>query len=193
MDSNPITDAMALYTTACAFDSQRRKVPQLADPHRLADLVAVARQSSDLGAMISEMGDEVFFLAFDRAREPHTDRVINGFVAAIAPAGEATAALGSLAQQFAFLNQSEHLRDQPDTAAARVAARQTIEDAILAADSSLAWAAEILHAASASISPPSARMRAALHRSTTTGATPKPPTAHTPAPSLPADRPGRSR
>lgn len=167
MDNTPISDALALRATASAFDAQRGKLPVPGDPHRSPDAVAVAHQISGLGKLITDLGGEVLFRAADHDQSPHTTRVITDFAAAVEPAGEAVSALGTVAHQLAFLNQTEHLRHQPDTADAREAAIRVMEDALTTADAALHNAANSLHASSAAVSPPPVRPRAARSRSTT--------------------------
>ena len=191
MTNTPIADALALHATASLFDAQRGKLPSSEDLRRSPDGVAVAKQISELGQLITDLGDEVLFRAVARDREAHTARVATGFAAAIRPAGEAASALGAVAHQFSFLHQTEHLRDQPDARDAREAAARVMDDALGVADTALGEAADSLHAASATVSPPAARLQAARHRSTT--ATPAPPPAVAPAVAVAPDRTTRSR
>ncbi|MFD5030272.1 hypothetical protein ACFWM0_07590 [Streptomyces sp. NPDC058405] len=198
MNNTPISDALALRATATAFDAQRGKLPIPGDPHRSPDSVTVARQISELGKMITDLGDEVLFRAADQDREIHTARVITSFAAAMGPAGEAASALGSVAHQLSFLDQTEHLRDQPDARDAREAAARVMDDALGMADTALREAGDSLHAASATVSPPSVRLQAARSWSTTTAPAPAPapgpmPTAGAPAAAAPPDRIARSR
>jgi len=168
VDNTPISDALALRATASAFDAQRGKLPVPGDPHRSPDAAAVARQISELGKLITDLGDEVLFRAADQDQAPHTARVTTSFAAAVEPAGEAASALGAVAHQLAFLNQTESLRDQPDARDAREAAVGVVEDALATADAALRDGANSLHSASATVSPPSVRLQAARSRSTTT-------------------------
>ncbi|MDX3585603.1 hypothetical protein [Streptomyces europaeiscabiei] len=172
MDNSPISDALALRATASAFDAQRGKLPVPGDPHRSPDAVAVARQISELGKLITDLGDEVLFRAADHDQAPHTARVITSFAAAVEPAGEAASALGAVAHQLAFLNQTERLRDRPDARDAREAAVRVMEEALATTDAALRDGANSLHSASATVSPPSVRFQTARSRSTT--ATPAP-------------------
>lgn len=175
MDNIPISDALALRATASAFDAQRGKLPVPADPHRSPDAVAVARQISELGKLITDLGDEILFRAASQDQAPHTARMITNFAAAVEPAGEAASALGAVAHQLAFLNQTESLRDQPDARDAREAAVRVMEDALATADAALHDGANSLHSASATVSPPSVRLQAARSRSTTATPAPGPP------------------
>ncbi|MDX2525226.1 hypothetical protein [Streptomyces europaeiscabiei] len=154
MDNSPISDALALRATASAFDAQRGKLPVPGDPHRSPDAVAVARQISELGKLITGLGDEVLFRAADHDQSPHSARVITSFAAAVEPAGEAASALGAVAHQLAFLNQTERLRDRPDARDAREAAVRVMEEALATADATLRDGANSLHSASATVSPP---------------------------------------
>ncbi|MDX3775983.1 hypothetical protein [Streptomyces europaeiscabiei] len=194
MDNTPISDALALRATASAFDAQRGKLPVPGDPHRSPDAVAVARQISELGELITDLGDEVLFRAAGQDQAPHTARVITSFAAAVEPAGEAASALGAVAHQLAFLNQTESLRDQPDARDAREAAVRVLEDALATADAALHDGANSLHSASATVSPPSVRLQAARSRSTTTAPTlGSPPPGVTTAVASSSDRLARGR
>ncbi|MFD4944620.1 hypothetical protein ACFWNT_19320 [Streptomyces sp. NPDC058409] len=193
MNNTPISDALALRATASAFDAQRGKLPVPGDPHRSPDSVGVARQISELGNLIADLGDDVLFRAADRDQEAHTARVITSFAAAVGPAGEAASALGAVAHQLSFLDQTEHLRDQPDAQDAREAAARVTEDALNMANTALREAADSLHAASATVLPPSVRLQAARSRSTTAAPAPASPPATAPAAAAPADRIARSR
>ncbi|MFE7271794.1 hypothetical protein [Streptomyces sp. NPDC057623] len=162
-----MSDALALRAMASAFDAQRGKLPVPGDPHRSPDVVAVARQISELGKLITDLGDEVLFRAAGQDQAPHTARVMTSFAAAVEPAGEAASALGAVAHQLAFLKQTESLRDQPDARDAREAAVRVMEDALASADAALHDGANSLHSASATVSPSSVRLQAARSRSTT--------------------------
>jgi hypothetical protein len=83
VDNTPLSDALALRATAFAFDAQRGKLPVPGDPHRSPDVVAVARQISELGKLVTDLGDEVLFRAADQGQAPHTARVITDFAAAV--------------------------------------------------------------------------------------------------------------
>ncbi|MBT2506969.1 hypothetical protein J7I98_13925 [Streptomyces sp. ISL-98] len=183
-----------MRATASAFDAHRGKLPVPGGPHRSPDSVAVARQISELGKMITDLGDEVLFRATDQDREVHTARVITSFAATVRPAGEAAAALGAVAHQLSFLDQTEHLRDQPDARDAREAAVRVMDDVLGTAEVALREAADSLHAASATVSPPSVRLQAARSRSTTAAPAPGPlPPAGALAAAAPQDRIARSR
>ncbi|MFI7101851.1 hypothetical protein ACIBK8_21075 [Streptomyces sp. NPDC050161] len=193
MNNTPISDALALRATASAFDAQRGKLPVPGDVHRSPDSVAVARQISELGALISSLGDEVLFRVVDHDQEAHSARVITSFAGAVGPAGEAASALGAVVHQLSFLNQTEHLRDQPDARDAREAAARVTDDALGTADTALREAADSLHAASATVSPPSVRLQAARSRSTTAAPAFASPPPTVPGAAAPADRIARGR
>ncbi|MDT0464763.1 hypothetical protein [Streptomyces gibsoniae] len=194
MNSTPVSDALALRATASAFDLQRGKLPVSADPHRSPDSIAVARQISELGKLITDLDDEVLFRAADPDREAHTARVISGFSATVGPAGEAASALGAVAHQLSFLEQTEHLPNRPDAQDAREAATRVMDDALDMADTALREAADSLHTASATLSPPPMRLHTARSRSTTAAPAPGPlPPTGAPAAAVPPDRIARSR
>ncbi|WP_405988382.1 hypothetical protein [Streptomyces sp. NBC_00986] len=193
MNNTPLSDALALRAAASAFDAQRGKLPVPGDLHRSPDNVAIARQISELGELITNLGDEVLFRAADQDRETHSARAIAGFAAALEPAGRAASALGSMAHQLSFLDQTEHLRDQPDARDAREAATLVLSDALDMADTALREAADSLHVASAMVSPPNLRLKAARSRTTSTVPTPGSPPAAPPSAATPADRTARGR
>ncbi|WP_433855467.1 hypothetical protein [Streptomyces kronopolitis] len=192
MNNTPAADARALRATASAFDAQRGKLPVPGDPHRSADTVAIARQISQLGTLITTLGDQALFRANAENQAPHNAKVITSFADAVEPAGRAASALGAAAHQLAFLDQTEHLRDQPDARGAREVATLVIGNALGMADIALRDTADSLHAASATISPTSVRLQAARSRSTTAAPPPTPSCPSTPA-AAPPDRITRSR
>ncbi|MFJ6101879.1 hypothetical protein ACIQHY_12870 [Streptomyces sp. NPDC092359] len=112
------------------------------------------------------MGDEALFRTVNEEAGARAAPAASGFSAAVRYAGEATAALGEVAQQLTFLEQTEHLHDRPDARDAREAAGRVIEDRLETAGTALWEAADSLHAASTTVSPPSSRLRAALTRTT---------------------------
>ncbi|MFG2094633.1 hypothetical protein [Streptomyces sp. NPDC048612] len=191
MKNTPVADARALHATAFAFDAQRSKLPVPGD--RSPDTVTVARQISQLGTLITTLGDQVLFRANAETQAPHSARVITSFVAAVGPASQAVSALGSVAHQLSFLDQTEHLRDQPDARGARDVATLVIGNALGMADTALRDAAESLHAASATVSEPSVRLQAARSRSTTSAPSPAPSSVSAPAAAARPDRITRSR
>ncbi|WP_399094133.1 hypothetical protein ACGH2B_25030 [Streptomyces sp. BBFR2] len=191
MSNTRVTDALALRAMASAFDAQRGKLPVEGDPHRSPDGVTVARQISELGKMITDLGNDLLFRAADQGRDAHTLRVIDGFAGAVRPAGEAASALGAVAHQLSFLDLTEHHRDQPDVRDAREAATQVVGESLETADHVLRDAANSLHIAAEAVSPQSARLQAARRRSAL-AASASPP-APAPAAAAPAARIARSR
>ncbi|WP_330457395.1 hypothetical protein OIB37_11085 [Streptomyces sp. NBC_00820] len=189
MHDTPTSDAVALRAMASAFEAQRGQLPVPEDPHRAPDLVAVAMQIGELGKLITELGDEVLFRAADQDQSVRTDRVSSSFAAAVRPAGEAASALGDVAAQLSFLDATKHLRDQPDARDARQAAARVIDEALDTATTVLREAADSLHAASATVSPPAIRAQTARRRSTA----PVPAAGSLPQPGTPAApaQPGR--
>ncbi|MFE2559713.1 hypothetical protein ACFXGT_27535 [Streptomyces sp. NPDC059352] len=167
MTTNSLSDALAIRATASAFDAQRGKLPVPGDPHRLPSSVAVTQQISELGKLITELGDEILFRTVNKEHGSRTSLAMSRFSAAVRPAGEAAAALGEVAKQLAFLEETEHLHERPDARDAREAAGWVIDEALGMADTALREAADSLHAASTAVSPPSSRLRAALTRTTT--------------------------
>ncbi|MFB6838938.1 hypothetical protein [Streptomyces sp. NPDC056361] len=167
MTTNSLSDALAIRATASAFDAQRGKLPIPGDLHRLPGSAAVAQQISELGKLITELGDEVLFRTVNREHGSRTSLAVSSFSAAVRPAGEAASALGEVAEQLAFLERTEHLHERPDARDARETAGRVIDEALGTADTALREAGDSLHAASTAVSPPSSRLRAALNRTTT--------------------------
>lgn len=193
MDNTPLADALALRSTASAFDAQRGKLPVLGDRHRSPDTVTLARQISQLGALITTLGDQVLFRSNSEAQAPHTRRVISGFADAVGPAARAASALGEVAHLHSLLDQGEHVRDHPDARGAREVATLAIGHSLERADTALRAAADSLHAASSTVSPPPGRLRAARSRSTTAAPSTAAPPAPASADAVPSNRNGRSR
>ncbi|GGR35135.1 hypothetical protein [Streptomyces roseolus] len=194
MNKDALADALAVRAMAWAFDAQRGKLPVPGDPHRLPSNVAVAQQISELGKLISELGDEVLFRTVNNSPGSATSRTVSSFSAAVRPAGEAASALGEVAEQLVFLEQTEHLQDRPDAQDARKAAGRVIDEMLETAYTALREAGDSLHAASTALSPPSSRFRAALGRTTTPSRpTALAVTARATTPTVPAARIVRSR
>lgn len=193
MNNTPLADARALRATASALDAQRNNLPVPGDPHRSADTVAVARQITQLGTLITTLGDQVLFRANAETQTPHSTKVITSFAAAVGPVGQAASALGSVARQLSFLEQTEHLRDRPDIRGERDRATLVIGNALGMADIALRDAADSLHAASAAVSPPSVRLQSARTRSTTAAPSPAPSPSVAPAAAATPNRITRSR
>lgn len=194
MNNPSLADARALRATASACDAQRNKLPVPGAPHRSPDSVSVARQIAEFGKLITDLGTELFLRTASQGQDLPAAQVITGFASAVAPLGEAASALGEAAHQFAFLDQTKHLREQADARDAREAAVRVTNYALNAADTALREAAGTLHAAATTVSSSPARLRAARHRSMTAVPTPGPlPIASAPATATPPGRITRSR
>lgn len=162
-----LSDALALRATAAAFDAQRGKLPILGDQYRSPDVATLSRQITELGSLISDLGNQMLLRAAEPGHASRTDRVVNVLAEAVDPASRAASQLGRAAHELAFLTQTEQLRHQPDAADAREAATCAVEEALESAGAALYEAATALHTASAAVSPPSGRLRAARSRTTT--------------------------
>ncbi len=161
-----ISDALALRALASAFDAQRGKLPVVGDRHRSPEPVLVARQLGELNTLSTELADEVLFRTDAADTAPGAARIVTAFASAIGPAGRASAALGEVSHQLAFLSQTWPMRDKPDVRDVREAATHVIEDSLADAESALRDAADVLHAESTTIAQPSLRLQAARARST---------------------------
>ncbi|WP_065483087.1 hypothetical protein [Streptomyces sp. PTY087I2] len=194
MNTTPVPDARALRSAAENFDALRGKLPVPGDPHRGPDSVTVAKQISELGKMITALGDEILFRTTSPDLDAHTARVVSDFAAAVEPAGEVASALGSVAHQLSFLERTEHLRDQPDAMDAREVATLVISDALGLADVSLRDASYPLYAAAATASPPPPwQLRAARSRSTNAAPLPAVPASAVPPAAAAPSRAARGR
>ncbi|WP_327175419.1 hypothetical protein OG599_08915 [Streptomyces sp. NBC_01335] len=178
MTDTPHSDVQDLRALASSIDALRGRLPVVGDLHRAPDRATVGQQISDLGKLITHLGDKLV-----AAPLGGTDTSVPD---ALYTAGEATSALGNLASQLAFLNETEPQREQPDFREARQDALAAIENSIETADTSLRQTAKILVL--------SAQLKAARSRSTTT-ATAALPLSQAPAtpPAAPHSRPTRSR
>lgn len=148
----------------------------------------MARQTAEVGHLITDLADEVLHRAAAQNWGERPAPATTAYASAVQPASEAAAALASVSKQLAFMDQTEHLREQPDARDAREAATLVIGDALGMADRALLDAADGLHSASTALSPPSARLQAARRRSTTATPSSVPPPEAAPAA---AARPGR--
>lgn len=195
MSNTAIADALALRTMASSLDAHRGKLPVLGDRHRSPEPIQVSRQISQLGKLITELGDEVLFRVAEPNQPPHSARAAAAFAQATNGVGQAAAALGTVNQELLFLKETDHIREQPDAKDAREAAVRCLEDALGLAGGELEEAANCLHAASSTISPPSVRLQAALRRSPVSTATGGPPipAANTAAAAAPAAHAVRGR
>ncbi len=164
--NSPMSETLLLHATAATLDAQRDKLPTVHAPFRLPDPIAVGRQITELGGSIVEMGDEYLFRADVSAPQEHTVRTAEAFANAIGSVAQAASALGTVAQQLAFVAHTAGKRDEPAYQEAHTIAGETVELAVETARDDLAEAAQTLRTAASAISPPSVRLRqAALARS----------------------------
>ncbi|MER7750903.1 hypothetical protein [Kitasatospora sp. NPDC097643] len=192
--NSPISEALLLHATATAIDAQREKLPQVSAPFRLPDPIGVARQTTELGGLIAELGDEYLFRADASAPQEHTTHAAEAFANAIGSVAQAASALGTVAQQLAFVARTANRRGEPGYEDAHTDAGQMIELAVETACDDLAEAAQILRTAASAVSPPPTvqLQRAALARSP--GASTASPAPTTTAVALAAQRaPARAR
>ncbi|MEE1786911.1 hypothetical protein PUR71_28995 [Streptomyces sp. SP17BM10] len=168
--NSPMSEALLLHATATAIDAQRAKLPQVSAPFRLPDPVSVGRQITELGGSIVEMGDEYLFRADESAPLEHTVLTAEAFANAIGSVAQAASALGTVAQQLAFVARTADKRGEPSYEDAHTIAGELVEHAVETARDDLAEASQILRNAASAISPPSVRLQqAALSRSTPAG------------------------
>ncbi|WP_033819833.1 hypothetical protein [Kitasatospora sp. MBT63] len=165
--NSPISEALLLHATATVIDAQREKLPQVSAPFRLPDPIGVARQTTELGGLIAELGDEYLFRADASAPQEHTTHAAEAFANTIGSVAQAASALGTVAQQLAFVARTAGKRGEPGYEDAHTDAGQLIELAVETARDDLAEAAQTLRTAASAVSPPPAVkvQRAALARS----------------------------
>ncbi|WP_157536515.1 hypothetical protein [Kitasatospora mediocidica] len=181
--NSPMSATLLLHATATALDAQRDKLPKVHAPFRLPDPIAVGRQITELGGSIVEMGDEYLFRAEVSAPQEHTVLAAEAFANAIGSVAQAASALGTVAQQLAFVAHTASKRGEPAYENAHTIAGETVEFAVETARDDLAEAAKTLRTAASAISPPSVQLRqAALARSPAPSPSGAPPTATTAAP-----------
>ena len=159
--------AHTLRAAAFAFDAQRGKLPVAADPHRSPEPTFVSRQISELGKLVADLSDEVASRAVYDSTAPGEARVATAFAAALEPAGQAIAALGTVSHQLAFVDHTWARRHEPDLRDVHDRIPEVIEDALAEADTALQDAATALHSAATSIAQPTLRLKAALSRTPT--------------------------
>ncbi|WP_411076224.1 hypothetical protein [Streptomyces sp. cmx-4-7] len=189
MTDTSSSDALALRATASGFDLVRGKLPVVGDPDHPLDNVAVALQLSNLGALLTELADEVLHRSVEQRREGHTAPAVMGFAVAVQPACQAASALGAVALRLSARDQAGHL---DDGTGADEYDQLVMGNALGMADKALRETSEGLRAAAETISPSSARVDAARSRSTTAAPSPTPPASAVP-PAAPPGRTGRGR
>ncbi|MFF4453802.1 hypothetical protein [Streptomyces goshikiensis] len=192
MTDTSSSDALALRSMASHFDAVRGELPVAGDPDRPLDSVTLLCQLSTVGALLTELADEVLFRATEQGRVGHTAPAIVGFAAAVRPTCEAASALAAVAHQLCARNQPGHLGDEPGAQDASWVDRLVMGNALGMAAKALRETSEGLHAAASAISPSSARADAARSRSTTAAPSPTPPSPTVP-PEAPPGRNSRGR
>ncbi|WP_269858011.1 hypothetical protein [Streptomyces sp. RPT161] len=177
--------AHALRAAAFAFDAQRGKLPVAGDPHRSPEPTFVSRQIAELSTLVTDLSEEVASRAVHDSTAPADARVATAFAAALEPAGQAIAALGTVSHQLAFVDHTWARRHEPGVRDVHGRIPHVIEDALSEAHTALQDASTALHSAATLIAQPTLRLKAALSRTTTAIA--KPSTVRTagPAPAAP--------
>jgi hypothetical protein len=175
--------AHALRAAAFAFDAQRGKLPVAGDPHRSPELTFVSRQIAELSKLVTDLTDEVASRAARDSTAPGDTRVATAFAAALEPAGQAIAALGTVSHQLAFADHTWSRRHEPDVHEVHEQIPDVIQDALAEADTALQDAATALH--SAAIAQPTLRLKAALSRTAAAVANPSRLPTTGPAPANP--------
>ncbi|MFJ6381384.1 hypothetical protein ACIQI7_15495 [Kitasatospora sp. NPDC092039] len=189
--NTPVNEPLALRTRASALQQQEALLPTTG-PAEVPDAVQVGRQIAALGTLIRDLGDE---LSARAARQPaHVDtiRAAMAYAEAVGSLGEASAALGTVAQQIGFLGKTAEVRHLRWAREARKDAVRVIEYAVEAARDELRHGAQTLVQTARRLSPSSddLRQQAALSRSATAAppvpAAPGGPALATAAPAAPA-------
>ncbi|MFF2078583.1 hypothetical protein ACFVXG_27990 [Kitasatospora sp. NPDC058162] len=190
-----LDESLALHARANSLRQQEARLPATG-PARIPDAVQVGRQIAQLGTRIREMGDEFSARAAEQPAPGHAIRAAMAYAEAISNLGEASGALGEVAQQLGFLGETAEIRHLPWAREARKDAVRVIEYAVETARDELRHGAQALDQAARHLSPPSDDLRrhAALSRSAT-AVPPSPvhPTDPAPAPAAPAAHSVRSQ
>ncbi|MFJ8442850.1 hypothetical protein [Kitasatospora griseola] len=189
--SSPQSETKLLHATASALDAQRDKLPRVHAPFRLPEPIAVGRQITELGRSITELGNEYLIRAAAPAPQEHTV-LTAAFGNAVGGVAQAASALGTVAQQLAFIAHSADRRGEPGCEGEHTRAGQLVECAVETARDDLAEASQALRDAATTVSPAPAPLRqAALARSPSAATRNSSPSAMT-APTSPA-RPALAR
>ncbi|MFJ7275430.1 hypothetical protein [Kitasatospora sp. NPDC098663] len=175
-------ESLALRTRANALQQQEALLPATG-PAQIPDAVQVGRQIAELGALIRELGEEFSGRAAAQPAPGHAIRAAMAYAEAIGSLGEASAALGTVAQQLGFLGKTTEIRHLPWAREGRKDAVRVIEDAVETARDELRHGTRTLNQAAQHLSSPPGDLRrqAALSRSAT-AATPVPAELGGPAP-----------
>ncbi|WP_405361918.1 hypothetical protein OG535_29125 [Kitasatospora sp. NBC_00085] len=159
--NSPMSEVLLLHSTASVIDDTTRLLPESSSPSFLPDPFEVGRQISELGGLITSMGDEYLLRVDVSPPQEHTARTAEAFAHAVGNVAEAASALGTVSQQLAFFARTAGLHGEPGYAEVRSLITQTIDSAVGRARISLTQAAQGLRTAASTISPPSVRLQQA--------------------------------
>ena len=191
MNDDHSSEAALLRFVGSHFDAQRAKLRVSGDDRLPPDFAAVARQISDLGKIVTSLGDELLSPSADPDRSSGSARMRTGFTAVLHHAGDAISALGTAVHQLALLDEEAPLGDQRDVEGAEKAAAQAVAEALSRADTALGDAGDLLHAAGTSTT--ARRLHAARSQSPAASPLPGPPLPPAPPSTGPANRTARGR
>ena len=189
MNDDHSSESALLRFVGSHFDAQRAKLRVSGDDHRSPDFAAVARQISDLGKIVTSLGDELLSPSANPDRPSGSPRMRTGFTAVLRHAGDAISALGTAAHHL--LDEEAPLRDQRDVEGAEKAAAQAVAEAFSRADAALGDAGDLLHAAGTSTT--ARRLNAARSQSPAASPLPGPSLPPAPPSTGPANRTARGR
>ncbi|MFJ6382696.1 hypothetical protein ACIQI7_22180 [Kitasatospora sp. NPDC092039] len=186
--NTPFDESLALRTRANALLQQEALLPATG-PAQIPDAVQVGQQIAELGTLIRELGGEFSARAAEQPAPGHAIRAAMAYAEAIGSLGEASAALGTVAQQLGFLGETAEIRHLPWAREGRKDAVRAIEYAVETARDELRHGSRTLNQAALHLSPPAEDLRrqAALSRSANASApAPADPGGPAPAPAAAA-------
>lgn len=186
----PSPGAPALRATASSIDALRDNLTVPEDPLNSLDSHTIADQLSELGALISDMADQVLIRTVDRKRSGGPAPALAGFAAAVRPACDAASALAYAAHRFSDLEQAGQ---QHNESGALEYDRLVMGNALAMADKALSAATDSLRDAAATHSPEAARTEAARNRSTAATPSSSPPLPAAAPPAVPPSRIAQGR
>lgn len=193
--NTPASEALALHARACALQQQEALLPA-AGQAEVPDAVQIGRQIVALGTLIRELGGDFAARAAKQPVHLDTTRAAMAYAEAVTSLGEASAALGTVARQLAFLSHTVEQHQHPVVRKARTEAVRTIERAVETAREELRHGAQTLTQTARHIPPPSAGPRQQAAASRSANATPSIPAdlnGPRPAPPAPSAHTTRNR
>ncbi|MFB7950136.1 hypothetical protein ACFC6L_35105 [Kitasatospora phosalacinea] len=162
--NSPLSDALELTGAALALSNLRLGLPSDADPFGLPDPAVVGRKITELGALITTMGDAYLLRVTEPAQQGFP---AEAFAIALNRAAQTVSALGTVGQQLsALIMLPPGPSGLPGSDYTRTLAATCIDEALQAAHHHLQDGVRVLRDAASDVLPASDRLQqAALARS----------------------------